>query len=227
MFSADSGILKLREFGSLTVVPCAFVESATKQSPSKGGFCGRFATKYDTLRGSAASPKPRRWHGDSGIVSRGLAQVDRVAAHSAVACIDNVTMGGGSANGLRIANADGAAERVLHVTRVPLYLLFDGPRFSGEWSTGCASMFGFGSLLWGVTSLAAAVIVDRVNQTITVHNYGKPVRWSVDLSGLLDRSDYTGLGGRVVWSGIPVWVSDQTAHLDQTYDCHCHHHRRH
>jgi uncharacterized membrane protein YedE/YeeE len=33
-------------------------------------------------------------------------------------------------------------------------------------------MFGCGSLLWGVTSLAAAVIVDRVNPTITVHNVG-------------------------------------------------------
>ena len=33
-------------------------------------------------------------------------------------------------------------------------------------------MFGCGSLLWGVTSLAAAVIVDRVNATITVHNLG-------------------------------------------------------
>ena len=33
-------------------------------------------------------------------------------------------------------------------------------------------MFGCGSLLWGVTSLAAAVMVDRVNPTITVHNVG-------------------------------------------------------
>ena len=33
-------------------------------------------------------------------------------------------------------------------------------------------MFGCGSLLWGVTSLAAAAIVDRVNPTITVHNLG-------------------------------------------------------
>ena len=33
-------------------------------------------------------------------------------------------------------------------------------------------MFGCGSLLWGVTSLAAAVIVDRVNPTVTVHNVG-------------------------------------------------------
>ena len=33
-------------------------------------------------------------------------------------------------------------------------------------------MFGCGSLLWGVTSLAAAMIVDRVNPTITVHNLG-------------------------------------------------------
>ena len=33
-------------------------------------------------------------------------------------------------------------------------------------------MFGCGSLLWGVTSLAAAVIVDRLNPTITVHNVG-------------------------------------------------------
>jgi PAS domain S-box-containing protein len=33
-------------------------------------------------------------------------------------------------------------------------------------------MFGCGSLLWGVTSLAAAVIVERVNPTVTVHNVG-------------------------------------------------------
>jgi PAS domain S-box-containing protein len=33
-------------------------------------------------------------------------------------------------------------------------------------------MFGCGSLLWGATSLAAAVVVDLVNPTITVHNLG-------------------------------------------------------
>ena len=33
-------------------------------------------------------------------------------------------------------------------------------------------MFGCGSLLWGVTSLAAATVVDRVNPTITIHNVG-------------------------------------------------------
>ncbi len=46
----------------------------------------------------------------------------------------------------------------------------------------------------------------------------KPVRWSVGLSGLLDRSNHTGLGGQVVWSGISVRIPDQTAHLDRTYD---------
>jgi PAS domain S-box-containing protein len=33
-------------------------------------------------------------------------------------------------------------------------------------------MFGCGSLVWGVTSLAAAMMIDRVNTTITVHNVG-------------------------------------------------------
>ena len=33
-------------------------------------------------------------------------------------------------------------------------------------------MFGCGSLVWGVTSLAAAAIVDRINPTVTVHNLG-------------------------------------------------------
>ena len=46
----------------------------------------------------------------------------------------------------------------------------------------------------------------------------KPVRWSVGLSGLLDWSNHTGLGGQVVWSGISVRIPDQTAHLDRTYD---------
>ena len=76
-------------------------------------------------------------------------------------------------------------------------------------------MFGCGSLLWGVTSLAAAVIVDRVNPTITVHNLGvlgaafchlvgslwrgrlpRPGRWLV--AGLCGRADDCGtdcLGG--------------------------------
>jgi len=51
-----------------------------------------------------------------------------------------------------------------------------------------------------------------------VVRHGKPVRWSVGLSGLLDRSNHTGLGGQVVWSGISVRIPDQTAHLDRTYD---------
>jgi len=33
-------------------------------------------------------------------------------------------------------------------------------------------MFGCGSLLWGGTSLAAAVVVNRVNATVTIHNLG-------------------------------------------------------
>ncbi len=33
-------------------------------------------------------------------------------------------------------------------------------------------LFGCGSLMWGVTSLSAAVVLDRVNTAITVHNLG-------------------------------------------------------
>ena len=48
-------------------------------------------------------------------------------------------------------------------------------------------MFGCGSLLWGVTSLAAAAIVDRVNPTITVHNLGVLGAAFCHLLGLLWR----------------------------------------
>jgi PAS domain S-box-containing protein len=48
-------------------------------------------------------------------------------------------------------------------------------------------MFGCGSLLWGVTSLVAAGMVDRVNTTITVHNVGVFVAASCHLVGLLWR----------------------------------------
>jgi hypothetical protein len=57
------------------------------------------------------------------------------------------------------------------VAGVPLHLHFDGARISGSGQPGLL-MFGCGSLLWGVTSLAAAAVVDRVNPTITVHNLG-------------------------------------------------------
>jgi len=48
-------------------------------------------------------------------------------------------------------------------------------------------MFGCGSLLWGVTSLAAAAVVDHVNLTVTVHNLGVFGAASCHLVGLLWR----------------------------------------
>ena len=48
-------------------------------------------------------------------------------------------------------------------------------------------MFGCGSLLWGVTSLSAAMVVDRMNLTITVHNVGVFVAALCHLVGLLWR----------------------------------------
>ena len=48
-------------------------------------------------------------------------------------------------------------------------------------------MFGCGSLLWGITSLAAAIVVDRVNPTITIHNIGVLVAALCHLVGLLWR----------------------------------------
>jgi len=77
-------------------------------------------------------------------------------------------------------------------------------------------MFGCGSLVWGFTSLAAAVMVERVNTTITVHNIGvlgaalchfagvlwhgrisRPVRWLL--------WSYTGalvLAALIIWAPI-------------------------
>ena len=46
-------------------------------------------------------------------------------------------------------------------------------------------MFGCGSLLWGVTSLTAAMVVDRVNATVTVHNLGVFGAALCHLAGLL------------------------------------------
>ena len=75
----------------------------------------------------------------------------------------------------------------------------------------------------------AALLAEKKDLCRNAHSErgwrGKPVRWSVGLSGLLDRSNHTGLGGQVVWSGISVRIPDQTAHLDRTYDCYCHHYR--
>ncbi len=81
-------------------------------------------------------------------------------------------------------------------------------------------MFGCGSLVWGATSLAAAVIVDRVNPTITVHNVGvlsaafchvagllwlgrlaRPVRWLV--------AGYAGallIAALIFWAATAGWT---------------------
>jgi len=48
-------------------------------------------------------------------------------------------------------------------------------------------MFGCGSLVWGVSSLAAAAIVDRVNTTVTVHNVGMLGAALCHFTGLLWR----------------------------------------
>jgi hypothetical protein len=46
-------------------------------------------------------------------------------------------------------------------------------------------MFSCGSLVWGVTSLSAAFVVDQVNATITVHNVGVLGAGLCHLVGLL------------------------------------------
>ena len=46
-------------------------------------------------------------------------------------------------------------------------------------------MFGCGSLLWGATSLTAAMFVNRVNTTVTIHNLGLLGAALCHLSGLL------------------------------------------
>jgi len=48
-------------------------------------------------------------------------------------------------------------------------------------------MFGCGSLLWGITSLAAAVVVQRINPTITLHNLGVLAAALCHFAGLLWR----------------------------------------
>src|ERR1035437_7328535 len=59
-------------------------------------------------------------------------------------------------------------------------------------------MFGCGSMLWGVTSLAAAMVVDRVNPTITVHNLGVFGAALCHFVGLLWRGRLSRPGQRLV-----------------------------
>ena len=76
-------------------------------------------------------------------------------------------------------------------------------------------MFGCGSLLWGVTSLAAAVIVDRVNPTITVHNLGVLGAAFCHLVGLLWRGRLSrpgrwlvvGYTGALMAAALIVWAA--------------------
>ena len=76
-------------------------------------------------------------------------------------------------------------------------------------------MFGCGSLLWGVTSLVAAVMVDRVNPTITVHNLGVCGAAFCHLAGLLWRGRLTrtgpwllaGYAGALMSAALIVWAA--------------------
>jgi PAS domain S-box-containing protein len=76
-------------------------------------------------------------------------------------------------------------------------------------------MFSCGSLMWGFTSLAAAVLVDRVNTTITVHNLGVFGAALCHLVGLLWHGRLTRLGqrllvgyaGALISSTLIVWAA--------------------
>ena len=76
-------------------------------------------------------------------------------------------------------------------------------------------MFGCGSLLWGVTSLSAAVIVDRVNTTITVHNVGVFGAAMCHLVGLLWRGRLprpgrwlvVGYAGALMTAALIFWAA--------------------
>ena len=76
-------------------------------------------------------------------------------------------------------------------------------------------MFGCGSLLWGVTSLAAAAVVDRVNPTITIHNLGILGAALCHLAGLLWRGRLArprrwlvvGYAGALLISALIVWAA--------------------
>ncbi len=76
-------------------------------------------------------------------------------------------------------------------------------------------MFGCGSLVWGVTSLSAAVIVDRVNTTITVHNVGMLGAALCHFAGLLWRGRVTrpgkwlalGYAGALAGSVLIAWAA--------------------
>ena len=74
-------------------------------------------------------------------------------------------------------------------------------------------MFGCGSLLWGVTSLAAAVIVDRVNPTITVHN----LYYWYGLGLALVATGLTGVMLLTVQGGILGWTNRLTQYLGSAY----------
>jgi PAS domain S-box-containing protein len=77
-------------------------------------------------------------------------------------------------------------------------------------------MFGCGSMLWGVTSLIAAGLVDHVNTTITVHNLGVLGAALCHLVGLLWRGRrlprpgrwlVVGYAGALLTSALIVWAA--------------------
>ena len=76
-------------------------------------------------------------------------------------------------------------------------------------------MFGCGSLLWGVTSLSAALVLDRLNTTITVHNVGVFGAALCHLVGLLWRGHLhrpgrwlvAGYTGALLASALLFWAA--------------------
>ena len=76
-------------------------------------------------------------------------------------------------------------------------------------------MFGCGSLLWGVTSLAAAAVVNRINPTITVHNLGALAAALCHLVGMLWLGRLTrprrwlvvGYAGALLAAGLIFWAA--------------------
>ena len=74
-------------------------------------------------------------------------------------------------------------------------------------------MFGCGSLLWGITSLVAAMLVERVNTTVTIHNIGVFLAAFCHLTGWLwhgrvarpRRWLVAGYAGTLLLSGVLIW----------------------
>ena len=76
-------------------------------------------------------------------------------------------------------------------------------------------MFGCGSLLWGTTSLAAAVLVNSGNTTVTLHNLGVFGAALCHLAGLLWHGRLTrpgrwlvaGYAGALMTAALVLWVA--------------------